>query len=336
MIRVTSLALCIPATISLASLAAAQAPLPLPNYYSDVSRLDEGSMLSFPCVPPQECPNVNIDLRGTFRIVEGCGSDPAVEVYELTEVNWVLEIADGEVGVTGSGVLELSWVDGLPAQQLFLEISIGGEPPIVLDSGVVVAATSFPELDLVANRVDPEGPLVSAHVVSNLVPKTECRLYQLDDDAEYVQGCFGGCECVSLSDPLVGGFALIPTTTTSAYQEFHVSGIDWTIPGDGADDLSLTGIGVYRLSLADPDLHQMVLSVSVAGEPRSFDSGWVAGAGFPGHVNVAMAANGFACVDEVIDLWATFVPQWSGKGLIPQPLDPGDGVVPAPPRSKAK
>ena len=71
-----------------------------------------------------------------------------------------------------------------------------------------------------------------------------------------------------------------------------------------SDGIPIAGFGIYELT-ASPAQQRLFLDLAIdSKEPQRFDSGWVAGGGNLRRIDVTLAANGFACVDQVIDLHA--------------------------------
>ncbi len=99
------------------------------------------------CFDPCECPILaQTGLKGTF-ILRRSGEDGQFVDYELSRVNWIVRW-QGEVfhRIEGNGLLRLD--EGAHQQQLLLDLSIDGEPPLHFDSGLVPLVNEFPDLNV--------------------------------------------------------------------------------------------------------------------------------------------------------------------------------------------
>jgi len=95
----------------------------------------------------------------------------------------------------------------------------------------------------------------AAVIVGAAAPRaTTAVVYQLGDDADFETGCFAPCECpVLIHSPLKGTFVLTPAGFDGLYRHYDVTGVDWRLPGQGAETRTagaddVTGIPALRAS----------------------------------------------------------------------------------------
>ena len=130
--------------------------------------------------------------------------------------------------------------------------------------------------------------------------------YDLSDQSTFEVGCFGPCACpVLIRSGLAGSFELVPYHSDPLFAEYLLCGIDWTILASASGPaLHVTGEGWYRVGGEVAVQQELRLCVSVnGGETQRFESGLVAGGGFP-TIDIAAATSGFFCWDSVITVKA--------------------------------
>jgi hypothetical protein len=98
---------------------------------------------------------ISSDVRGTF-ILAPESSDPLFTTYRLTEISWDVMGYNGEIAhkVTGQGSYRLGGEFAL-MHQLTLDLSIDGNGPEHLDSGLVAGGSEFPIIAIPVARGTP-------------------------------------------------------------------------------------------------------------------------------------------------------------------------------------
>jgi hypothetical protein len=136
-----------------------------------------------------------------------------------------------------------------------------------------------------AGPVDDAGPLI----------------FRLQDGSNYQEGCFDPCMCpIFMVDRLHGRFVFTPTTPENELAVYDVSHILWFMPRQ--DRLVMVrGSGVYRVG-GEPLQQRLELDLTVDGEPRHMDSGWVPVTVEPPDLHIAVAENGFFCYDTAFEI----------------------------------
>jgi hypothetical protein len=120
----------------------AQTTGPVQYQLMDAAEYAEG------CFPPCLCPIfVNRDLTGTF-VLQYTFSDPAgYDHYDVTNVHWLRGAGTTVDTITGQGEYRRGGQFALQ-EQLMLDLSVNGNPPAHFDSGLILAQSAFPNLDL--------------------------------------------------------------------------------------------------------------------------------------------------------------------------------------------
>ncbi|HTO90700.1 MAG TPA: hypothetical protein VMJ70_06170 [Candidatus Sulfotelmatobacter sp.] len=113
-------------------------------------------------------------------------------------------------------------------------------------------------------------------------------------------GCFGPCECPVQLNPTYGSFELVPAGTDPLYANYEVRNYIASF-NNGPGAVAITGSGRYRIGGEFALTQQLVLDLSVWGQPaQHFDSGIVpVSVPFP-QIDLSSALHGFACHDSVI------------------------------------
>jgi hypothetical protein len=267
------------------------------------------------CFDPCACPvHVTDGLAGTWRITPA-SPEPGFDVYQIDQVNWLVPGVD--LRVTGSGTYRLS-TDATKMQRLSLDLVIEGRAQQHFDSGLVMGGGAFPAIDITVsmnNLVchDTVFHVSTAPVIPRLVPY---GLYGSD----YLEGCFGPCDCAVVSKPLSGRFGLMKIRADVAGTDYAVLDLRWLVRSSTTatanDSYPVTGVGIYRTHpgngpTAGLPTQRMTLFLNENGAPAvRFDSCLVpfssssAGGGPPRKIDIDLAANGFACNDRVYSLKA--------------------------------
>ncbi len=114
----------------------------MPRYH-----LVEPSSFSQGCVPPCDCPVVARPIHGTFRLVP-MAPGPLFTEFAVVKVRWRVPrsaqlAAQKRIRVRGAGTYEVGGEFAVE-QQLALDLTIAGEGPVHLDSGLVLGGGEFP------------------------------------------------------------------------------------------------------------------------------------------------------------------------------------------------
>jgi hypothetical protein len=108
-------------------------------------QLNQNSSFEEGCIPPCLCPDmVPVPVTGTFLLTP-TGYDGLYDVYAVTSLNWRVLINGADMIVTGSGTYKVGGEFAL-LQELALDLQLGGTNVEHFDSGLVPAATAFPEI----------------------------------------------------------------------------------------------------------------------------------------------------------------------------------------------
>jgi len=122
-------------------------------------------------------------------------------------------------------------------------------------------------------------------------------LYRLGSEASFQEGCFGQCMCPVLLAGLRGTLGLTPAAPSGGFAVWNLSDIDWWIP---ELETPVTGSGTFRRSPGPDAQQQLVLDLSIGGEPvERYDSGVVpATARFP-RIDALASLYDLQCYDRV-------------------------------------
>ena len=270
------------------------------------------------CWDPCLCPvHLTDGLAGTFRM-RPAPPEPGFDVYAIDQVNWFLPQFDQRI--TGSGTYRIGG-EFARMHQLVLDLVQDGRPLQHFDSGLILGGADFPAITIsvsMNNYVchDTAFHLAAAPVVPKLVP------YGLFG-SEYLEGCFGPCDCLVVSKPLHGRFGLMKLRSSNGGVEgpsvdYAVLDVRWMVRSASTspanDSYPVTGYGIYRTRpgggvITVMPSHRMTLFLSENGRPPvRFDSGIVPGGehgpggGPPKRIDIDLAADGFACTDRVYSL----------------------------------
>ncbi len=290
---------------------------------STVYRLTAKSLFEQGCFAPCLCPVLIADgIVGTFQLTPA-GSDPLFTVYDITDVNWLVRIGDTDRRITGSGTYRIGGEFAL-THQLQLDLKVGDADVQRFDSGLIVGGSDFPAINITiaVNKMICNDTVITVSALP--LPPAQIARYSIPGSS-YLEGCFGPCDCAVSSKPVVGRFGLANVGAIGGVVAFAVLDVHWSVLNPGttiiADGIPVTGLGIYELSAA-PGSQRMTLDLTLNGKgPQRFDSGWVPGGGYPRRIDIRVAANGFACFDQVFDLHAR---QIRPVALLPAVRLPGD------------
>jgi hypothetical protein len=280
---------------------------------SSIYTLLEGSSYQFGCLgdgqPPCDGPiDEASSFSGSFELRRIATRIPAVESYAIGDVNWMAQIGEAPVRITGSGFYRVVHLGKRAIQRMVLRLAVGDAGTTIFDSGLVAGGTGgeLPPIEVEIQMKETSSYGVQMRLVAGAVDPSAVQLYGLGKDGSFSEGCVEPCRCAIEFEGLEGSFGLVPTIETKEFTELAVVDVDWVVRGiDGPDDTAgrpVTGLGIYRL-YAGGDLHQMVLDLDLDGEPLRVDSGATTGADFP-RIGIALAENGFYCYDRIFSFTA--------------------------------
>ncbi len=265
---------------------------------STIYRLNQKSTYQEGCFPPCLCPISQPALvRGTFVLTPEVQSD-GFATYNVTDVNWTYVMGNQEVQVTGSGTYE---VGGSSQQRLQLQLTVGDQPAVQFDSGLVGAKTTFPNI-VVTISIHGERCFDQVFTVNaSPVPLAEIHPYQLILDSSFQRGCFPPCACaIGPQQPLSGDFTLVDLQPTPLFAEFAVATVNWLAAAPPAA-IPVHGVGFYQVGGEVAAQQELSLELTVGNEPQTrFDSGLVlTRAVFP-LIDVTISIHGMRCNDTVM------------------------------------
>jgi hypothetical protein len=297
---------------ALAAPAAAQ-----PNNPAVIYRLSSDASLVRGCFPPCLCPLTLVgQVRGTF-ILTPVPSGSNVLDYRVDDVNWLVDAAEAEWRITGSGTLRRAGVPTAEAQRLELDLKINDEPITHFDSGWISPSVEFPAINIAVTMNGGVCFDTQIDVIAAPVPASQLLHYHVGGGSTFQQGCFDPCDCPLLKPrPIRGSFVLVPIPqgSSSAGVEYAVVKMRLNHLVSASPSvlrLLYTGSGFYRRNLQgpwgnQPPGQQMFLDLrsTNTGATEHFDSGIVQTAvPFP-QIDITMSINGMVCFDKVIHLRA--------------------------------
>ncbi len=98
------------------------------------------------CFPPCMCPAlIRAPLTGRFQLVAHAPSPGPYATYDVRDVVWSAPGTSGSVAITGSGTYRHGGEVGV-FEQLVLDLSFDGGPPLHFDSGLVPPGAAFPAI----------------------------------------------------------------------------------------------------------------------------------------------------------------------------------------------
>jgi hypothetical protein len=290
-----------------------------------IYRLTSASQFQEGCFGPCACPVQFTDpAAGTFRLKPGV-PDALFMVYEIVEVNWY--VPGRGLRVTGHGTYRVGGEFAL-MHQLSLDLHVDGREVQHYDSGLILGGGSFPAIDLVVSVNGMVCHDSVFRVAALPVPPNELTPYALYG-SNYLEGCFGPCDCAVRARTLAGRFGLLKLGDLSGETEYAVLNVRWLVRGSY---VAVTGAGILR-ELTATRQEEMILDLIEGGSgPTRFDSGIVAGDGDPRHIDLDLAANGFACYDRVYSLHARPHKSANAGATLqrahPEPVNPGISPTP--------
>jgi hypothetical protein len=156
-------------------------------------------------------------ITGIF-LLNPLDSGPAYTTYAVTDVDWLVQAADGVRRITGSGTYQVGG-ESVLTQRLQLDLRTNAGPVEHFDSGFVAGGSEFPSLDVTLNANDQVCVDTAIHVsakpagdfnldgavdstdlawfqacltgMGGVHPDPACRTADLDDDGDVDQADFG-------------------------------------------------------------------------------------------------------------------------------------------------
>ncbi len=269
---------------------------------------DSISIFQRGCFPPCMCPVWEEHaVRGTMRL-SYWGFDDGVHVYKVSDVNWMAVNADPELRITGSGTYEVGSPGPATVLQdrLQLDLHVGDGPLEHFDSGWAYAQ-GYPNIDITISIHGMVCFDTAIRAAASTVPDGEVARYRMLSGSTLQRGCFEPCDCLPPDGehPVVGGFALVPLSNNSLFQEFAVTDLSWRVLPLNAtspqDVIPITGVGRYWVGGEFAAQHRLSLELAVGDLPNEhYDSGWaVGGTTFP-QIDIVVSINNIYCYDTVI------------------------------------
>ncbi|NNF59689.1 MAG: hypothetical protein HKN06_00015, partial [Gammaproteobacteria bacterium] len=154
------------------------------------------------CMAPCRCPDYGeeITVRGTFELGDAMPGD-VFDFREISALYWTLSDLDNPLQtITGSGVYKVTNFGQKPLQELQLELSFDGGPPVHFFSDAVPLGSKGPEIDIKVSRNGFHCYDTIIRVIAAPVPPAEITPYMLNDNSTFQQGCFDPCDCI-LEEP---------------------------------------------------------------------------------------------------------------------------------------
>jgi hypothetical protein len=273
---------------------------------SQTYRLTDKSLYQNGCFGPCLCPVlISSAMVGTFKLTPAA-PDPLFKVYNVTDVNWLARVNGADVRITGSGTYRIGGEFAL-TNELQLNLKVGDADVQKFDSGLVVGGSDFPAINLTISINGMVCFDTAITVAAVPVLSTEIQPYSLFQSL-YEQGCFGPCLCAVSGLPVYGKFGLVKLGEDSGIVTFGVVDVNWRVLRSPSaitiDAFPVTGFGLYQIT-SPPGKQRMLLDLTLDGKgPQRFDSGLVPGGDGLMRIDIMLAANGFACFDQVFNLHA--------------------------------
>ena len=290
--------------IALAALPATLARAQTTTVSDSIYQLTPESSFEEGCFDPCLCIVHYYDgLIGTFRMTPGA-PDPLFQVYNITEVNWLVPRLGYRV--TGKGTYRIGG-EFARMHQLQLDLEVADRDVQHYDSGLILGGSEFPSINL---SIAMNGMICTDtvfHVQAKPALPIQAKPFSLYGSS-YQEGCYGPCLCVIVSHPLLGRFGLLTLNETDQETDYAVLGIDWLVrqssTSAATDGTHVTGYGLYRTFKTDGTQRMLLDLIEDGRGPTRFDSGTVPGGGNLRRIDVDVAANGFACYDRVYSIHA--------------------------------
>lgn len=131
-------------------------------------------------------------------------------------------------------------------------------------------------------------------------------LYRLNENAEYLEGCFDPCACPISLSAIGGTFVLGPEMIGDAFNFREVREVNWVVTR-GNQQFTVEGGGGYYISnFGAPPVHSLELDLSIDGGPvQHFFSDPVPVTSNDGSIDITVSINGMYCYDIAIRVAAS-------------------------------
>ena len=117
-----------------------------PAIRAGVCRLGKDGVWRQDCLGGAPCAGRAAPIAGTF-LLHHQASNPPYDTYAITDVDWLVQAADGPRRITGSGTYQIGG-GGFLMQQLQLDLRTNAGPVEHFDSGILAGGTEFPAIDI--------------------------------------------------------------------------------------------------------------------------------------------------------------------------------------------
>ena len=271
-------------------------------------RLTKESSFQEGCFPPCMCPiMINQNLVGTFKLTYS-GQVGGIQIYNVEQLNWILEQDDSLIRITGSGTYSIGSPDALTVIQhrMELDLTFDGGPLEHFDSGWVFVE-DMGKISIVISVNDMYCWDQAIFIDSLPVPINEIELYSLMEGSSFQRGCFDPCDCLLGPElKMTGTCKLVPLEKNDFMNRYAVVDLAWQVPVEtGNDTVTIKGYGFYYVQSEFAVQHRLSLELIVDQEPLThFDSGLVVGGyDFP-RIDTVVSINGIECYDTALQVLA--------------------------------
>jgi hypothetical protein len=115
--------------------------------HADTYRLEKDAAFETGCFAMCDCPVSIESLTGSFTL-RHLAFDGLFDVYEVSDVQWMLPRIPQPVAITGSGTYRVGGEFAIQ-ERLSLDLSVDGSETRHFDSGLVAGGGEFPRIDIV-------------------------------------------------------------------------------------------------------------------------------------------------------------------------------------------
>ncbi len=118
-----------------------------PHVQAETYRLESAAAFETGCFAMCDCPVSTEPLAGTFAL-RHLEFDGLFDVYEVSDVQWMLPRTPQPVAITGSGTYRVGGEFAIQ-ERLSLDLTIDGNEPRHFDSGLLAGGGEFPRIEIV-------------------------------------------------------------------------------------------------------------------------------------------------------------------------------------------
>lgn len=316
-----------PAPLALAALATlsplADAQLTPDSSKPTVYRLDGQSLFIEACFPPCACPTVIAgNFRGTFGLKRVASQDPLFDrVFQVSDVNWLVDIAGEERRVSGSGLWRFTTRAAGNLQELTLDLALDDESGTAFDSGLVPVTVDFPNLAIAVDMNDQACMDTILSISAQPVPKAEFERWGINS-GDYFSGCLPPCQCIAVFlGSLAGSFDRILLSDNGTVAEYAIVNVDWILQPDFPGQVTtLRGAGIARFTQTGPGPPTQELVLDLVTDTSNPTPGlltvdrWRTGPGVstaptdPRFMSFSVNTNQLVCIDTILTVGARRFP----------------------------